>query len=63
MNFLANHVKLVNEIKSAKYPIMCDTTSEFQMFDQMSEVIRYEKFDNRKVDVNEVFLGKKTADL
>lgn len=72
INVLANHVKcqLVNEIKSAKYfGIMFDSTPDVSHVDQMSEVIRYVKIDNRKVEVKEVFLGffplhgKKAADL
>lgn len=60
INVLANHVKcqLVNEIKSAKYfGIMFDSTPDVSHVDQMSEVIRYVKINNRKVEVKEVFLG------
>ncbi|XP_061469367.1 zinc finger MYM-type protein 1-like [Rhineura floridana] len=69
---LANHVKemLVMDIKSAKYfGIMFDSTPDISHTDQMSEVIRYVKISNRKVEVKEVFLGffplkgKKAADL
>lgn len=72
INVLANHVKcqLVNEIKSAKYfGIMFDSTPDVSHVDQMSEVIRCVKINNRKVEVKEVFLGffplhgKKAADL
>ncbi|XP_018396700.1 PREDICTED: uncharacterized protein LOC108774922, partial [Cyphomyrmex costatus] len=72
INVLSNHVKtkLVNEIKSAKYfGIMFDSTPDISHIDQMSEVIRYVKIENRKVDVKEVFLGffplkgKKASDL
>ncbi|OWR54309.1 putative zinc finger MYM domain containing 1 [Danaus plexippus plexippus] len=62
--------QLVNEIKSAKYfGIMFDSTPDCSHIDQMSEVIRYVKIYNRKVEVKEVFLGffplheKKAADL
>uniref|UniRef100_UPI003590127A zinc finger MYM-type protein 1-like n=1 Tax=Myxine glutinosa TaxID=7769 RepID=UPI003590127A len=59
---LANHVKekLVMDIniKSAKYfGIMFDSTPDISHTDQMSEVIRYVKINNRKVEVKEVFLG------
>ncbi|XP_053569321.1 LOW QUALITY PROTEIN: zinc finger MYM-type protein 1-like [Bombina bombina] len=72
ISVLANHVKekLVMEIKSAKYfGIMFDSTPDISHTDQMSEVIRYVKISNRKVEVKEVFLGffplkgKKAADL
>ncbi|XP_045506099.1 uncharacterized protein LOC123702399 [Colias croceus] len=48
---------------------MFDSTPDVSHVDQMSEVIRYVKINNRKVEVKEVFLGffplhgKKAADL
>lgn len=72
INVLANHVKelLVTDIKSAKYfGIIFDSTPDISHTDQMSEVIRYVKIHNGKVEVREVFLGffplkgKKAADL
>ena len=69
---LANHVKekLVTEIQSAKYfGMMFDSTPDISHTDQMSQVIRYVKIENGKVEVKEVFLGffslkgKKAADL
>lgn len=72
INVLANHVKemLVMDIKSARYfGIMFDSTPDVSHTDQMSEVIRYVKIHNGKVEVKEVFLGffplkgKKAVDL
>lgn len=72
ISVLANHVKyqLISEIKSAKYfGIMFDSTPDISHVDQMSEIIRYVKIANRKVEVKEVFLGffplhgKKASDL
>ncbi|GBP06889.1 hypothetical protein EVAR_92782_1 [Eumeta japonica] len=67
---MVQRLKLVNEIKSAKYfGIMFDSTPDVSHVDHMSEVIRYVKINNRKVEVKEVFLGffplhgKKAADL
>ena len=60
ISVLSDHVKskLVNEIKSAKYLGMrFDTTPDISHVDQMSEVIRYVKTGNRKVEVKEAFLG------
>lgn len=48
---------------------MFDSTPDISHIDQMSEVIRYVKIENRKVEVKEAFLrffplqGKKAADL
>lgn len=48
---------------------MFDSTPDLPHVDQMSEVIRYVKIDNGKVEVKEVFLGyfaldgKKVIDL
>ncbi|XP_078542257.1 zinc finger MYM-type protein 1-like [Lissotriton helveticus] len=72
IHVLANHVKekLVMDIKSARYfGIMFDSTPDTSHTDQKSEVIRYVKIQNRKVEVREVFLGflplkgKKAVDL
>uniref|UniRef100_A0A8C5PE46 TTF-type domain-containing protein n=1 Tax=Leptobrachium leishanense TaxID=445787 RepID=A0A8C5PE46_9ANUR len=72
LSILANHVteKLVMDIKNAKYfGIMFDSTPDISHTDQMTEVIRYVKISNRKVEVMEVFLGffalkgKKATDL
>src|SRR6218665_1287057 len=72
IHVLANHVKemLVVDIQSAKYfGIMFDSTPDISHTDQMSEVIRYVKICNGKVEVREVFLGffplkgKKAVDL
>lgn len=72
IHVLANHVKekLVMDIKSARYfGIMFDSTPDTSHIDQMSEVIRYVKIQNRNFEVKEVFLGffplkgKKTVDL
>lgn len=72
INVLANHVKelLVTDIKSAKYfGIIFDSTPDISHTDQMSEVIRYVKIHNGKVEVREVCLGffplkgKKAADF
>lgn len=72
ISVLANHLKemLVVDIKSAKYfGIMFDSTPDISHTDQMSEVTKYVKINNRKLEVNEVFLkcfplkGKKAVDL
>ena len=72
INVLANQVKeiLVKDIKTARYfGIMFDSTPDISHTDQMSEVIRYVKIHNGKVEVKEVFLGffplsgKKADDL
>lgn len=60
INVLSSNVKvkLVNEIKLAKYfGVMFHSTPDISHVDQMSEVIRIVKIDNRKAEVNEVFLG------
>ena len=49
---------LVKDIKAARYfGIMFDSTPDISHTDQMSEVIRYVKIHNGKVEVKEVFLG------
>ncbi|XP_043276006.1 zinc finger MYM-type protein 1-like [Venturia canescens] len=72
ISVLSNHVKctLIEEIKSARYfGMIFDSTPDVSHTDQMSQVIRFVKIDNRKVEVKEVFLGffplkgKKAADL
>lgn len=72
ISVLSNHVKskLVEEIKSATYfGMMFDSTPDIDHTDQMSQVIRYVKIDDRKVEIKEVFLGffplegKKATDL
>lgn len=69
---LSKHVRgrLVEEIKSVQYfGIMFDSTPDISHTDQMAEVIRYVKINNKKVEVKEVFLrfiplkGKQAADL
>ena len=60
ITLMANRVKekLIIEIKTAKYfGIMFDSTPDISHIDQMSEVIRYVKIYDRKVEVKEVFLG------
>ena len=60
IHVLANHVKekLVMDIKSSRYfGMMFDSTPDTSHTDQMSQVIRYVKIHNRKVEVKEVFLG------
>nr|XP_047132432.1 zinc finger MYM-type protein 1-like [Hydra vulgaris] len=69
---LASHVKdkLIEEIKSARYfGMMFDSTPDISHVDQISEVIRYIKNKNKKVELKEAFLGffplkgKKALDL
>ena len=72
IHVLANHVKekLVMDIKSSRYfGMMFNSTPDTSHTDQMSQVIRYVKIHNRKVEVKEVFLGffplkgKKAVDI
>ncbi|XP_043476438.1 zinc finger MYM-type protein 1-like [Leptopilina heterotoma] len=72
LNVLASHVRnvLIQEIKSVGYfSMMFDSTPDTSHVDQMSEVIRYVKINNGKVEIKEVFLrflplkGKKASDL
>lgn len=50
--------KLVNEIESAKYfSIMFNSIPDISHVHKMSEVIRYVKTGNRKVEVKEALLG------
>nr|XP_047123047.1 LOW QUALITY PROTEIN: zinc finger MYM-type protein 1-like [Hydra vulgaris] len=58
ISFLASHVKdkLIEEIKSARYfSMMFDSTPDISNVDQMSEVIRYIKIENKKVEIKEAF--------
>ena len=49
---------LVMDIKAARYfGMMFDSTPDISHTDQMSEVSRYVKIHNAKVEVREVFLG------
>ncbi|XP_044765413.1 zinc finger MYM-type protein 1-like [Coccinella septempunctata] len=60
ISLLGNAVKkeIISEIKKAKYfGILFDSTPDISHTEQMSQVIRYVKIENRKVEVKESFLG------
>ena len=60
ISLLGDAVKqeLICEIKKAKfYGILFDSTPDISHTEQMSQVIRYVKIDNRNVEVKESFLG------
>lgn len=72
IEMLAGHVKgrILSDIRSSKYyGIMFDSTPDASHDDQMSEIIRYVKIEDGKVEVKESFLGffilkgKKAVDL
>lgn len=50
--------KILSEIREAKYyAILFDSTPDIAHIDQMTEIIRYIKIDNDKIEVKESFLG------
>ena len=72
ISILSSYVKykLVEEIKSAVYfGMMFDNTRYVPYTDKMSQVIRYMKIEDRKVEIKGAFLGffplkeKKACDL
>ncbi|KAK4871764.1 hypothetical protein RN001_015888 [Aquatica leii] len=72
INCLGNHVrkKIFAEVKEAKYfTIVFDSTPDLSHKDQTSQILRYVKFDDTKVEVMESFIdfleteGKKAEDI